>query len=102
MVKPPENNDFFLAMLAFFASVLYAIKNYDELKEAAKGARIRKLIYGMAGSALTTWTIYEILLYLGLPSRLCLALGGACGYLGAEIVSRIALTFIESRIAKKD
>ena len=92
-------NDWWLAILSAVTAILYAIKNYDEFKNVPKLVRFRKLMYGMAGSAITTWTIFEILFYFELPGRLCLALAGACGYLGAEVISRLVITFIENKIA---
>lgn len=99
MTEPHGNsNDIWLAFLSFCSAVLYAVKNYDDFKEVSRWVRFRKLIYGTVGSALTTWVMFEILMYLNLPPRLCLALGASCGYLGAEVVSRIAIGFIEAKI----
>lgn len=93
-----NSNDFWLLLLSGITAILYAVKNYDDMKETRKGVRFRKLLYGMFGSALTTWTMFELLYYFGLPERLCLAIGGACGYLGAEVVSRLIIGFIENKI----
>lgn len=93
-----SNNDLWLALLSIATGILYAIKNYDDFKEVPKMVRLRKLLYGMMGSALTTWTVFEILHYFALPDRLCLSLAGACGYLGAEVVSRIIIGFIEKKV----
>lgn len=92
------NNDFWLALIAVVSSMLYAIKNYDEFAQHSKWVRLRKLLYGMFGSALTTWAVFEVLRYVELPERLSLALAATCGYLGAEVISRIVLNFIENKI----
>lgn len=99
----PENSskDFWIAIVAFVTAMIYAVKHYDELEDMSKPKRVRKLVYGMTGSALTTWCVYEILIYFAMPERLSLALGGACGYLGAEVVSRIILGFIEKKIDRQ-
>lgn len=93
------NNDFWLALIAVTSSILYAIKNYDEFAKHSKWTRFRKLMYGMFGSALTTWAVFEVLKYLELPDRLSLALAASCGYLGAEVISRLVLNFIENKIS---
>lgn len=95
------NNDFWLAAIAVASSMLYAIKNYDEFAQHSKWVRFRKLLYGMFGSAVTVWTAFELLLYMNLPDRLCLALSGMLGYLGSEVVSRLIIGFIEAKFIKK-
>lgn len=95
------NNDFWLALIAFTSSILYAIKNYDEFASHSRWVRFRKLMYGMVGSAVTVWSAFELLIYAGLPDRLCLALSGMLGYLGSEVVSRLIINFIEAKFIKR-
>ena len=97
-----HTNDIWLALLAIFAGFLYVLKSYEDMSALTRGAKIRKILTGMGGSALTTWTVFEILFYFSLPERLCLALAGACGYLGAEVISKLVLQFIENKINKSN
>ena len=93
-----HTNDIWLAILAIFAGVLYTFKTYEDISQLPRGAKIRKIITGMGGSALTVWCVFELLFYLQLPERLCLPIAGACGYIGAEVFSKLFIQFIEKKI----
>lgn len=93
-----HTNDIWLAILAIFAGVLYTFKTYEDISQLPRGAKIRKIITGMGGSALTVWCVFELLFYFQLPERLCLPIAGACGYIGAEVFTRLFLQFIEKKI----
>lgn len=96
-----NGNDVLLGIIVAIVVAVSAIKDYDAHTDLSPAARARKLLYGMVGSGLTTWTMYELLMYFALPSRLCLALAGACGYLGAEVVTRLLISFVEKKIQTK-
>ena len=95
-----QSNDIFLAFLAFLSAFLFALKNYKTQEEESIPDRIRRLMTGCIGSMITVWSIFEILIYFQLPERLCLALAGASGYIGAEVISKWVVKFIESKIDK--
>lgn len=95
-----HTNDIWLAILAILAGVLYTFKSYEDISNLPRGARIRKIITGMGGSALTVWCVFELLFYFQLPERLCLPIAGAAGYIGAEVFSRLFIQFVENKINK--
>ena len=95
-----HSNDIFLAFLAFLSAFLFALKNYKIQEEESTPDRIRRLMTGCIGSMITVWTVFELLIYFQLPERLCLALAGASGYIGAEVISKWIVKFIESKIEK--
>lgn len=95
-----HNNDIFLAFLAFLSAFLFTLKNYKIQEEETTPERIRRLMTGSVGSMITVWAVFEILFYFQLPERLCLALAGASGYLGAEVISKFIVAFIDNKISK--
>lgn len=94
--------ELYVAGISLIAAFLFYLKNFDseEFKSLSKGARIRKLLYGMVGSAITSWVCFELFMYLGIPFRLSLALGAMIAYLGGEVISSLVLRFIERKIDK--
>lgn len=80
------------------ASFLYGIKLYDKEEYKTKWELIRKLTYGMGGSAFVVLIIYNLCKHYGLSDNTSLAIGGACGYLGAESFVSILHKFIDKKI----
>lgn len=93
-----EDQKIWVIVIAFLVSILYGFKAYDEVEAKTRGERIRKTLYGMGGSFITTFVLYEVFIYFGITHSLAAALGGAGGYLGAEFVKSIALRFLEKKI----
>ena len=52
----------------------------------------------MGGSAFTTLVIYSLCKHHGLSELASLAIGGACGHLGAETFVSFLQKFIEKKI----
>lgn len=92
--------DLYIAGVSILAAFLFWLNNYDKDKELSKGARYRKLLYGMLGSAITSWVVYEMLIYAQMPMRLSLALAAAVAYLGGEVISKIFVRILEKKIEK--
>lgn len=92
--------DVYVAAVAGLAAFLFWLGNYDKHTDLPKGARVRKLLYGMVGSAITSWVCFEMLTYAGMPYRVGLALAAAVAYLGGEVVSQLFLRFIEKKLDK--
>lgn len=101
MGSQQNNNDFMLFIVTIVVACISVLNDYDKYQDLSASARLRKLLYSLVGSGLTTWSVYELLLYFDLPSRLCLPLAGACGYLGAEVISRLIISFVEKKIQTK-
>ena len=79
-----------VGIIAFFK-----IFNDDENKHLKFGERIGKTIYGVGGSILTTWVVFEALFaYTNLPLRLDLAIAAAFGYIGAETAIKVGMRLI--------
>lgn len=81
-----------------FASLLYALRIWDADNYKNKREFARRIIYGMGGSAFTTLVIYSLCKQYGLGEMASLALGGACGHLGAETFISFLQKFIEKKI----
>lgn len=92
--------DLYVAGVAGLAAFLFWLSNYDKHQELSKGARMRKLGYGMGGSAITSWLIFECLIYVDLPFRLALAISAMVAYLGGEVISNILVKLIERKLDK--
>lgn len=81
-----------------FASIMQGIKLCDTNNYKTKGELIRKVIYGMGGSGITVICVYHICIYFNLNDNLSLALGGACGYIGADYFIKFLERFLEKKI----
>lgn len=92
-----NNADFWVTIASIGVGILFAIKQYDENPELKGGRKWRKLIVGSGGSLLTVWTLFELMLYIGLPMRLSLCLAGLGGYAGAEVFVKMFLKFVEKK-----
>ena len=58
---------------------------------------------GILGSMFITWLGYELFLFVGLPERLCVALGGLLAYLGADKIADIFEAILSRKLGlKKD
>lgn len=94
-----EIKDYALLAIIVLIGAISCFKIYDDNKELPMGQRIRKTIYGMGGSILTTWIIFELLeYYSGFPFTLCLAIASGCGYIGAEGTIKFAQIFIDKNL----
>lgn len=91
-----------LIVIAIISSFLYCLRLYDEHEYKSRWHLVRRILYGMGGSMLTTYVLYEVLIYAGLPNGLSIALGGAGGYIGAETFSRLFVQFLEKKIDKDE
>ena len=87
-----------LIMTIGLASFFYAIRIWDKEDYKTKWELIRKLIYGMGGSAFTTLVVYSLCKHNGLDELASLAIGGACGHLGAESFVALLQKFIDKKI----
>ena len=87
-----------LILTTGFASFVYAMRIWDKEEYATKWQLFRKLIYGMSGSAFTTLCVYSLCKRYGLDELTALAIGGACGHLGAESFVTFLHKFIDKRI----
>lgn len=95
-------NDIWLAIIALISGFVTMLKNYDDLNQNITiFARIRKLIVGCIGSFVVVFACYELLFYIGLPNRLCLALSALLGYLGGEFSINFILKYVEIFLVKK-
>lgn len=92
--------DAYVAGVSALAAFLFWLSNYDKEKELPRGTRMRKLLFGMLGSSITSWVVFELLVYGGLPFRVSLAVSAAVAYLGGEVVSKLFLRFIERKLDK--
>lgn len=81
-----------------FACILQGIKLYDKEEYKTKWELVRKLLYGMGGSAFVVLIVYNLCVHYGLNETTSLALGGACGYIGAETFVSLLYKFIDKKI----
>jgi len=78
--------------------IISAFKSFDDHKELPLGQRIRKTIYGIGGSMITTWVVFEGLMYYGdFPLRMNLAIAAAFGYIGAEAAIKFFTNMVERK-----
>ena len=69
--------------------IISAFKSFDDHKELPLGQRIRKTIYGIGGSMITTWVVFEGLMYYGdFPLRMNLAIADAAIKFFTNMVER--------------
>lgn len=81
-----------------FACLLQGIKLYDEKEYKSRWELVRKLIYGMGGSAFVVLIIYDCCKLYGMTETASLAIGGACGYIGAESFVNLLYKFLDKKV----
>lgn len=92
-----DKNYWWLLFVALCSAFFYGL-NLIERKYRNKWHLIRRYLYGVGGSCITTYSVCEILVFLGAPANLAIILGGACGYIGAEVFTKILVAWIEKKL----
>ena len=89
---------FFILLVGFVIGVLFVLKGYEKVEIKTRAAHIRYVLHGVVGSMFITWLGFELFLYLGLPDKLSIALGGLLAYLGTDKVATLFENFIQKKL----
>lgn len=77
----------FILSVGFAMGVLFILKGYEKVHINTKAAHFHYVVTGILSSMFITWFGFELFLYLGLPDKLSVALGGLFAYLGADKIA---------------
>ena len=88
----------FILVLGIFVGALFVMRAIDKVELDTALKKLRFILYGVGSSMLTTWLIFELCLYFGLPPSLSAAIGGGAGFLGAEVIARLFLFYFQKRL----
>ncbi|WP_394908912.1 phage holin family protein [uncultured Helicobacter sp.] len=88
----------FILIVGFIIGIMFLLKGYEKTEINNKKQLVRYVIHGVLISMFITWLGFEIFHYLGLPYKLCVALGGGCAYLGTDYFTTILEKFIQKKI----
>ena len=91
----------FILAVGFLMGVLFILKGYEKKCILTKFEHFRYVMTGILGSMFITWLGYELFLFVGLPERLCVALGGLLAYLGADKIADIFEAILAKRLGLK-
>ena len=90
---------FIVSLLAAFVYVLRVFENNEH--KSNRASLIRRSIIGSIGSMISVAITFYLLQYIfNTPVKLALAIAGGVGYMGADIVSRLAEKLIAQLIDK--
>lgn len=88
-----------LIMIGLFVGFLYVLRSIRSENFKSKTERLFYVVQSIGSSMLITWISYEITHYFFyLPDRLCVAISGGVGYLGAESVSALVMEIFRKRM----
>lgn len=93
-------NDHIYWLIAVMGIAFPSAKFYLELKkeDISMGQRIIHLGYGVTGSIITMFFLFELAKYLGINDKLSLMIGAGAAYLGGEFFKQILIKFIDKKI----
>ena len=91
----------FILFIGFVMGVLFILKGYEKITINTKAAHIRYVVNGVLGSMFITWLGFEIFIFIGLPDKLSVALGGLLAYLCADKIAEMFEIFLQRKLNAK-
>lgn len=83
------------------AGALFVSRNIENKALNTKAKKINFILSGIFSSMLMGFFACELGLYLGLPDNLSGALGGVAGYIGANTISDLILSYLKKSLDKE-
>lgn len=90
-----------ILLVGFVIGLLFILKGYEKVVIATPYQHLRYVITGIVGSMFICWVGFEIFIFIGLPARLSVALGGLLAYLGADKIAMLFESFIQKKLGIK-
>lgn len=87
----------FIILIGLIAGILYSIRTISEVDIKTNSQKIIYIVYGVLSSMFITWIGFEAFMYFGLGSSLSSALGGGLGFIGADRVAKLLVSFIKKK-----
>lgn len=88
----------FIIIIGILIGIMFILKGYEKEDIKTRKQFIRYVIHGILISMFITWVGFEIFHYFGLPYKLCVALGGACAYLGTDYFTTLLEKVIQNKL----
>lgn len=88
----------FILIVGFVIGILFLIKGYEKEEIKTRKQFVRYVIHGILISMFITWAGFEIFIYLGLPYKLSVAMGGGMAYLGTDRLTMMLEKVIQSKL----
>ena len=88
----------FILIVGFVIGILFLIKGYEKEEIKTRHQFFRYVIHGILISMFITWAGFEVFIYLGLPYKLSVAMGGGMAYLGTDRLTMMLEKIIQNKL----